>query len=374
MGPFEEFVDNSPIEELKNCAEIQNENSCLLVERFGKEIGKNNAIWETCTENIFNDLIPLCSYGSDKLILNDCNLFKKMSNGRCFTFNEASFDQRVGVTQGVNFMINYDYPVSEGEINNPVTIILHEPNQQPDIKNIMGKNFHVSPGHIMDLKFVATVTDSTADFDAMHFESRLCNEDTGYGEINCLMHQISDLAKSMCGCQPWYAFEVGGQQCDTLGTLCYEKAILNGTKDMNPAEQCYEPCKNVKYSLILKENSQMEKIINLKSYGNDFENYFLKSEKLSDYLEYATYRRSLERAKLKKSSLIHINFEESKVWTVTKDAKITLPDMIGNIGGTLGVFIGFSFLGLLDTFIEWMHYLQRKIKSLRRPKSSLPSQ
>ena len=118
----------------------------------------------------------------------------------------------------------------------------------------------------------------------------------------------------------------------------------------------------------------MEKIINLKSYGNDFENYFLKSEKLSDYLEYATNRRSLEKAKLKKSSLIHINFEESKVWTVTKDAKITLPDMIGNIGGTLGVFIGFSFLGLLDTFIEWMQYVKRKIKSLRRPKSSLPLQ
>ena len=45
----------------------------------------------------------------------------------------------------------------------------------------------------------------------MHFESRLCNEDNGHGEINCLMQQISDLAKSVCGCQPWYAFEVGGQ-------------------------------------------------------------------------------------------------------------------------------------------------------------------
>ena len=63
-------------------------------------------------------------------------------------------------------------------------------------------------------------------------------------------------------------------------------------------------------------------------------------------------------------SIIHINFEGSKVWTVTKDAKITLPDMIGNIGGTLGVFIGFSFLGLLDTLIEWLEYLRTRISTM----------
>ena len=117
----------------------------------------------------------------------------------------------------------------------------------------------------------------------------------------------------------------------------------------------------------------MDTIVNLKSYGTDFENYFLKSERLFHYLDHFSRTEfGFATSRLQRSSLIHINFEESEVWTVTKDAKITLPDMIGNIGGTLGVFIGFSFLGLLDTFIEWMQYLQRKIKSLRRPKSSLP--
>jgi hypothetical protein len=64
--------------------------------------------------------------------------------------------------------------------------------------------------------------------------------------------------------------------------------------------------------------------------------------------------------KTQKTALIRINFDENEVWTVTKDAKITIPDMIGNIGGTLGVFIGFSFLGLLDTLIEMFQYLKRK--------------
>ena len=73
--------------------------------------------------------------------------------------------------------------------------------------------------------------------------------------------------------------------------------------------------------------------------------------------------------KLKKTSLIHINFDEKEFWTVTKDAKITVPDMIGNIGGTLGVFIGFSFLGLLDTIVELFHYLKRKNCFPHQPKS-----
>ena len=62
-----------------------------------------------------------------------------------FTFNESSFDQRVGLTQGVNFMVNYDYPTSKPDMNDPVTIILHEPNQKPDIKYIMGRNFPAAP-------------------------------------------------------------------------------------------------------------------------------------------------------------------------------------------------------------------------------------
>ena len=63
---------------------------------------------------------------------------------------------------------------------------------------------------------------------------------------------------------------------------------------------------------------------------------------------------------MKGATLVHINFEELNAWAVTKDAKITIPDMVGNIGGTLGVFIGFSFLGLLDDLVEFFQYLNER--------------
>ena len=61
------------------------------------------------------------------------------------------------------------------------------------------------------------------------------------------------------------------------------------------------------------------------------------------------------------SSMVHINFENPKVTVFTKDSKLTKEYLIGNIGGTFGVFIGFSFVGLLDSFIVFFNWISEKI-------------
>ena len=50
---------------------------------------------------------------------------------------------------------------------------------------------------------------------------------------------------------------------------------------------------------------------------------------------------------------------------IIKDAKVTFADMLGNIGGTLGVFIGLSFVGLLD-FILWIWAWVKEMWSIKR--------
>ena len=325
---------------------------------------------------VYDDLIPLCSHAAKNHTLQICNNFKKMEEGRCFTFNESSFDHSLGQTKGLNFVINYDYPGTGNDLVQPITIMLHESSQKPDIENIMGMNFRAAPGHIIDLKISATIINSTEAFDAMNFNSRLCNEDIENGEINCISDKINDWAIGNCGCQPWYLSNPQIKTCDTLGMICYEKTFANGSNNMDLKGSCYESCKNVQYSLILLENSLIDKTFNMDKYGEEFKSYTNTTDRLDPYLGLNWYSGHLEQdflnQRLKRMSIIHINFEKTKVWTVTKDAKISLPDMIGSIGGTLGVFIGFSFLGLLDTFIELIHYLQEKVRSMRRPKSSSP--
>ena len=353
--------DSIPIRALRNCIYNQSEESCLFVEIFSKKIGnENKKFWETIYQNIYDDLIPFCSYASENHVLHICNDFKKMDGGKCFTFNESSFDHTLGQTQGLNFVLNYDSPGTSTDLGKPITIMLQEPNQKPDIKNIMGMNYHAAPGHVIGLKIAATVIDTTEAFDAMNFNSRLCNEDIKNRKINCISEKITNRSVMHCGCQPGYLSNKINM-CDTFGMICYEKAFANGTKDMNLKGSCYESCKNVKYSLNLLEKSPIDKNLNLDRYGEEFENYIIKQNRLYPYQAQFGY---LDH-RLQRMSIIHINFEESEVWNVKKDAKITVTDMIGNIGGTLGVFIGFSFLGLFDTLIEWIQYLQRKIESLK---------
>jgi hypothetical protein len=129
---------------------------------------------------------------------------------------------------------------------------------------------------------------------------------------------------------------------------------LNATENTDFQEDCYPSCKYIKYYLQEAARSPMENLEGeMLELGKDYAN-FLQSLMLMHTKANDMGKKTL------KTALIRINFDENEVWSVTKDAKITIPDMIGNIGGTLGVFIGFSFLGLLDTIIEMFQYLKRK--------------
>ena len=357
-----------PFMALKSCSLVKDKESCLLVERFNQELKNGNInLWKEIQDGLSNEFIPLCSYGATNSELSHCTAFKRIDQTHCFTFNESSFTHMLGKTEGLNFLVNYDYAGTQLEMTKPFTIILHEPNQPPDLNNIKGKNFYVRPGRMVDLKITTVIVDSTADFEAMSFESRLCNKDAEYEEVTCFMKHIRKRAEGLCGCQPWYTKSMNHKPCDTLGTICYEKSIRNRTENIIEQDKCIEPCQQFKYSVVLLEDLPMTdalltdfNFMKFESFGEDFNRLFLNSEKLIQYRGYHGWYglpATFLQEKLERATLVHINFEELKAWTVTKDAKITIPDMVGSIGGTLGVFIGFSFLGLLDDLVEFFQYL-----------------
>ena len=60
------------------------------------------------------------------------------------------------------------------------------------------------------------------------------------------------------------------------------------------------------------------------------------------------------------TSLVQINFEDPEVTVITKDAKVTFADQLGSIGGTFGIFLGLSFLGLFEMLIEILQMAKEK--------------
>ena len=98
-------------------------------------------------------------------------------------------------------MVNYNYPSTNLEKSQPISIIVHDSKETPDIENIKGRNFDVYPGMETILAIPTTILNSTTNFDEMGVKSRHCNKNKMYKEINCIMDKILDNAASQCGCK-----------------------------------------------------------------------------------------------------------------------------------------------------------------------------
>ena len=82
-------------------------------------------------------------------------------------------------------------------------------------------------------------------------------------------------------------------------------------------------------------------------YGNATKAYFKKD--LSVLLRSQRYDDTkFIKKRLETVSFIHLNFDDSQAILVVKDAHFTLFGIIGDIGGILGIFLGFSCTGLID--------------------------
>ena len=85
----------------------------------------------------------------------------------------------------------------------------------------------------------------------------------------------------------------------------------------------------------------------LQDYGNATKAYFKKD--LSVLLRSQRYDDTkFIKKRLETVSFIHLNFDDSQAILVVKDAHFTLFGIIGDIGGILGIFLGFSCTGLID--------------------------
>ena len=58
-------------------------------------------------------------------------------------------------------------------------------------------------------------------------------------------------------------------------------------------------------------------------------------------------------------SMLQINFVGPYTTEITQDAKVTFTDMVGSIGGTFGVFLGLSFVSLVDELADWILWLKK---------------
>ena len=130
--------------------------------------------------------------------------------------------------------------------------------------------------------------------------------------------------------------------------------------------ECPKACVSTRYSI-----KPQDTLISIKSeflklalaFGGEWKKYILDE---TSALFYADYKNTIKYENhvrlMARTSLVHVNFIKPEANVIMKDAKVTFPDMLGNIGGTFGVFLGLSFVGILDFLIaclQWIHRIKK---------------
>ena len=283
-----------------------------------------------------------------------------------YTFN-ANGTYQVAQTEtfsGLNFVINSRFPSDDG-LSYP-TVIIHPHGVVPDLASFSASSFEVKEGHKYKIGVNVDTTNVTDSFAAMDERQRKCKlnlgQDAKYKRINCKMMKSIEKALQVCQCSPWF-FEGEHQNiCDAKGTLCFDEVVSNLSRRSWNIE-CPLECIYSEYALSIVETQMPDRgaIFNelRSSFGNKWYQYLSEDNPMLEPIVY--YGGGFTDDMVSKSAMVHVNFQKPMGTITIKDAKMTLAEKIGNIGGTFGVFVGLSFVGIMDLVIIFLRWVRDTI-------------
>ena len=156
----------------------------------------------------------------------------------------------------------------------------------------------------------------------------------------------------------------GSPTCLSQGRTCYENV---NQKDENCHERCdglyadvdlntYNISNRNKDYLILERLRQAYDEYKTSHVKNMF---LIKDEDLST--SYST-RYKTKRKPYHPLQVVQIYFDTATYDEIVKDVSVTLTDQLGVIGGTMGLFAGFSFLSAAEVIYFLGKYLLKLVK------------
>ena len=302
-------------------------------------------------------IIPLCSFGSNDM--KKCNLFQNpllnLNKKRCFTFNgnSSSYYQggKIGQDFGLNMLLSFRIPRDiKGALSQKLFMILHEPGEAADLLYKTNTFQILEPGFHYIVGTDATVMEITESFKELSQEKRKCglsSKSGTYHETNCNLQKLIDFGIKKCKCLPWYMHFLNGTNDICVGedVVCFEQVTRDEATQKEVQKECPTACKFIKYSTNVKEKKALKREL----YNYDQ----MKADALGGFLEDQSFETYPYQ------SVLQINFAGPYATEITQDAKVTFADMVGSIGGTFGVFLGLSFVSLVDEMADWILWLKK---------------
>ena len=360
---------------------------CKVVQDWIEELGEDNfqriiELIDQPKAHLTNSprdfvLVPLCSFGTGTL--QKCNLFKKAprtyQDHTCYTFDEG-LNVQPYVQNGLHLLLNLKH-LMPSEQRLALKLFVHEHGSVPDVLGI-DSTFEKIQGHSLTKVGIGLTSNRITDnFAAMSFEKRKClleGERKDYSRTRCVVEHIHELAREECGCEPiLMTGKINDQsrpQCNVNGSYCFRNAVEQARLQID-SNICPPMCESRQFTPLValdewddpfSNGNELRKFVGQNPFGMYLEYFDLEYDEFDDYLYYPTY----VKAATESYSLVQIYFNNPLKTVITKDAKFTVPDMVSNIGGTVGIFLGLSTISLLTITIKWLKVLKTKYPFLIR--------
>lgn len=216
-------------------------------------------------------------------------------------------------------------------------VLLHSPIEIPRIASF---GFFVAPGRETKVVITPKITEASESIRKIPIEKRQCifeNEaNLSYYNIytkkNCEMECISKITEDTCGCTLYYMprkFNNDSIICNRKKAPCYEKILFNIAHSQNEeysCSHCLPACYEINYEReISASRLGTGNFITREMFPNHDANYIENN-----------------------LAMIHIFFLENSYGGYTKTEFIGFTDFLSNIGGLLGLFMGFSVISILE--------------------------
>ena len=349
-----------------------------------REIMKHPKVHGNLEDDDHFVLIPTCSFGNSTLL--NCKLFKpskgSYQDDTCFTFDPRDDPDEEKMVladkeDGLHLALNIqDIPRDYGQ-DLRLKLFLHEPGTIPDVLTLDSNYLEIIPNQETNVAIDDIISEEiTETFGEMDKRKRQCllkqndnNSTVDASRTHCLVQHIYQFAIRNCQCLPWtmnltdYQIQTDFPRCNITGSICFREAVTNGKLEFGP-QNCPYNCLQKHYKASITTSKYNRALL----YGEQYMDFLANNPTgiLTSPQKLTRWKQNYDIEDYVKMSgetfsIFHIFLDKPEVTVITKDAKVTLADMVSNIGGTVGIFLGLSTLSVLDLLIDWCQWAKKSI-------------
>ena len=326
-----------------------------------------------------DDFLVDCYYGLYKCKADEFSWFYDVSYGSCFTFNSGrnSKGERIKVhnsSQGgllnglkLEFFLADSLRIQRSLPYSGLHVFVHnktiKPRPQEGIAISKGENTNIVINRVFESKLEDPFSDCVSDLNTKdpsdsEFLRAIIKSNKTYTQNDCMDLCLQNEIIKNCSCYYQFYDKLNGfNLCDTISEVDCTIRITDIFLKTDPVKTCLPSCPlecdSIKYSLstshfnyptryyaeVLKELPLIKsKFVNA-ALANNLTKVFVNGSIIDDYED------------LKNSvAMMSVYYEDLKYTRVSQIPKMTFIDLLANIGGTLGLFIGVSFLSFAEIF------------------------